>query len=67
MAGKIFGTANTSYIEANWGEIVNVGSDVYLHKKTCLLIYMTENSTFMGGGISFLVPVKKEWILWPIL
>ncbi|MDD2836343.1 MAG: hypothetical protein PHY05_09355 [Methanothrix sp.] len=40
---------------------------LYLHKKTGLLIYMTENGTFVDRGISFLVPVKKEWILWPIL
>ncbi len=63
MAGQIFGTANTSYVETNRGEIMDVGSDVYLDKKTGLLIYKTENGTFVGEGISFLTPVKEEWVI----
>jgi signal peptidase len=63
MAGQIFGTANISYVETHGGEIANVGSDIYLDKKTGLLIYTTANGTFVGDGISFLSPVKKEWII----
>jgi len=63
MAGQIFGTANTSYVDLNRDEIMDVGSDVYLDKKTGLLIYKTENGTFVGEGISFLTPVKKEWVI----
>ena len=63
MAGQIFGTAKTSYVEMNRGEIMDVGSDVYLDKKTGLLIYKTENGTFVGEGISFLTPVKEEWVI----
>jgi len=63
MAGQIFGTANASYVDTNRGEIMDVGSDVYLDKKTGLLIYKTENGTFVGEGISFLTPVKEEWVI----
>jgi signal peptidase len=63
MAGQIFGPAKASYIETNRGEIMDVGSDVYLDKKTGLLIYKTENGTFVGEGISFLTPVKEEWVI----
>jgi signal peptidase len=63
MAGQIFGTANTSYIEKHRDEVMDVGSDVYLDKKTGLLIYKTENGTFVGEGISFLTPVKEEWVI----
>jgi len=63
MAGQIFGTANTSYVETHRDEIENVGRDVYLDKKTGLLIFRTNNGTFVGEGISFLTPVKTEWVI----
>jgi signal peptidase len=63
MAGQMFGMANASYIESHRDEIINVGSDIFLDKKTGLLIYTTSNGTYVGEGISYLVPVKKEWII----
>jgi len=63
MAGQIFGTANLSYIETHRDEIMNVGSDVFLDRKTGLVIYKTDNGTFVGEGISYLTPVKKEWVI----
>ncbi len=40
-----------------------VGSDVYLDKNIGLIIYKTANGTFVGEGISFLTPVKEEWVI----
>jgi signal peptidase len=62
-AGQIFGTANLSYIEANRAEIMDVGNDVYLDKNTGLVIYKGKNGTFVGEGISYLTPVKEEWVI----
>lgn len=63
MAGQIFGAANLSYIDAHRDELMNVGSDVYLDKNMGLIIYKTENGTFVGEGISFLTPVKDDWVI----
>jgi signal peptidase len=63
MAGQIFGIANSSYIEANREEIMNVGSEIYLDKNTGLIIYKTTNGTLVGEGISYLTPVKDEWVI----
>ncbi|MDD1750466.1 MAG: S26 family signal peptidase [Methanothrix sp.] len=63
MAGQVFGRANLSYIETHRDEIMNVGNDVFLDKKTGLVIYKTDNGTFVGQGISYLTPVKEEWVI----
>jgi len=63
MAGQVFGMANLSYIGTHHDEIMDVGSDVFLDKKTGLVIYKTDNGTFVGEGISYLTPVKKEWVI----
>jgi signal peptidase len=63
MAGQIFGTANLSYIDDHRDELMDVGSDVYLDKNMGLIIYKTANGTFVGEGISFLTPVKEEWVI----
>ncbi len=63
MAGQMFGMANMSYINSHRDEIMDVGADRYLDKNTGLIIYKTGNGTFVGEGISYLVPVKEEWII----
>ncbi|MCU0637800.1 MAG: S26 family signal peptidase [Methanothrix sp.] len=63
MAGNIFGTANLTYISEHRGDLMSVGSEIYLDKETGLLIYQTENGTFVGEGISLLTPVKDEWVI----
>ncbi|HNX40332.1 MAG TPA: S26 family signal peptidase [Methanothrix sp.] len=63
MAGQIFAAANLSYVQSHRGEIMDVGSGIFLDKNTGLLIYSTENGTFVGEGISYLTPVKKEWVI----
>jgi signal peptidase len=63
MAGQIIGPANLAYIGSHRDEFVDVGSNIYLDKKTGLIIYKMENGTFVGEGISFLTPVKKEWVI----
>jgi len=63
MAGQIFGEANMSYIQMHRNEIRDVGSDVFIDKETGLVIYRTQNGTFVGEGISYLTPVKEEWVI----
>ena len=63
MAGQMFGKANMSYIDSHRDEIMNVGSDRYLDRNTGLIIYTTGNGTFVGEGISYLTPVKQEWVI----
>ena len=63
MAGQIYGEANLSYIQSHRNAIKDVGNDVYIDNETGLIIYKTLNGTFIGDGISFLTPVKKDWIL----
>ncbi len=63
MAGQIFGTADLSYIDDHKDELLDVGTDIYMDKNTGLIIYNTENGTFVGEGISFLTPIKEEWVI----
>jgi signal peptidase len=63
MAGRIYGMANLSYVKIHRNEIRDVGSNVYLDKSTGMVIYKTENGTFVGEGISYLTPVKEEWVI----
>jgi len=61
-AGQIIGSANTSYLDSHKDEIVEVGSSVFRDVDTGLIIYKTINGTYVGEGISYLAPVKDEWI-----
>jgi signal peptidase len=63
MAGQTLGMANMSYFDQHRDDIMRVGDDVYLDNNTDLLLYQTENGTYVGDGISYLVPVKKEWVV----
>ena len=63
MAGHTLGMANMSYFDEHRDEITRVGNDVYLDKNTGLLLYKTESGTIVGDGISYLTPVKEEWIV----
>jgi signal peptidase len=63
MAGQMFGMANMTYIDLHRDEIMDIGSDRYLDKNTGLIIYRTGNETFVGEGISYLTPVKQEWVI----
>jgi signal peptidase I len=62
-AGQIFGMANISYLQSHRDQIANLGSGVFLDKRTGVVIYQTENGTFVGEGISYLTPVKEEWVI----
>ena len=62
-AGQIFGMAKSSYIDSNRENIINVGGQIYLDKNTGLIIYETTNGTVVGEGISYLTPVKDEWVI----
>ena len=63
MAGQTLGMANMSYFDQHRDDIMRVGDDVYLDNNTDLLLYQTENGTYVGDGISYLVPVKREWVV----
>jgi signal peptidase len=62
-AGQLFGLAKTSYIESHRDDILDVGSNISLDKATGAILYKTENGTFVGDGISYLTPVKQEWVI----
>jgi signal peptidase len=62
-AGQIFGVANSSYVQECQNKTRNIGHNISIDKKTGLIIYTTDNGTFVGDGISYLVPVKKDWII----
>jgi len=55
--------ANLTYIEAHRDRIRNVGDNILLDKETGLIIFKTENGTLIGQGISYLTPVKDEWVI----
>ena len=63
MAGQTLGMANMSYFNERREEITDVGSGIYQDKNTGLLFYQTENGTYVGDGISYLTPVKNEWVV----
>ncbi len=63
QAGQIFGRANMSYLQAHSAQIMNVGDDIFLDKNTGIVIYKIDNGTFVGQGISYLTPVKKDWVI----
>jgi signal peptidase len=64
QAGRIYGIANESYIRSHESEITEVGRDsVYLDRNTGLVIYKLNNDTYVGEGISYLTPVKEEWVI----
>ena len=64
MVGAIIGPANASYIQQHQGQIIEVDSGkMYIDKKTGLIIYKIEDETLVGEGISYLTPVKEEWII----
>jgi signal peptidase len=64
MAGAILGMANASYIKEHTDQIVEVSpGSIYRDKKTGLILYEVGNKTYVGEGISYLTPVKKEWVI----
>lgn len=72
-AGRIFGAANTTYIQHNRDKISSVGDGIYLDKSTGLLIYSSptvdlsilglKNGTYVGDGISYFTPVEQDWVI----
>jgi signal peptidase len=64
MAGAMIGLANASYIQQHQDQIIDVDpGSIYIDKKTGLIIYRMENKTLVGEGISYLAPVKKDWVI----
>jgi signal peptidase len=64
QAGRVFGIANESYIKEHQNEIMEVGRDsIYLDRNTGLMIYKLDNDTYVGEGISYLTPVKEDWVI----
>jgi signal peptidase len=63
QAGRILGLANTSYLRAHQDQVRDVGDGIFLDKATGLVLYQTTNGSLVGEGISYLTPVKKEWVI----
>ncbi len=72
-AGRIYGIANSTYIQIHESEIAQVGDGIYMDRMTGLIIYRSppvnlsvlglENGTYVGDGISYFVPVEKDWVI----
>jgi signal peptidase len=63
MAGAILGTANATYIQEHRDQIFEIdSSNICIDKKTGMILYVVGNKTYVGEGISYLTPVKKEWV-----
>jgi signal peptidase I len=62
-AGRIFGVANPTYLNDHKNEIKKVANSTYLDEETGLIIYEINNQTYVGEGISYLAPVKPEWVI----
>lgn len=57
------GPANISYLQSHQDQIKEVGDGIFLDRGTGLILYQTNNGSFVGEGISYLTPVKKEWVI----
>jgi signal peptidase I len=73
MAGQIIGIPKETYIQANRNIFLKIGDGIYLDKNTGLVVYNSpplnlttlgrSNGTYMGDGISYLTPIKEEWVI----
>ncbi|VVB64741.1 Uncharacterised protein [uncultured archaeon] len=74
MAGAILGIANATYIKLHKDQLIAIKPDsMYIEKNTGVIIYKSpptdlsflnlKNGTYVGEGISYLTPVKKEWVI----
>jgi signal peptidase len=64
VAGGIIGLANVTYLKQHQDQIIEVyPSSMYIDKKTGLIIYAVGNKTYIGEGISYLTPVKRDWVI----
>jgi signal peptidase len=63
QAGQIFGQARNSYLLEHQSQIEEIGDSVLLDKESGLIIYKTDNQSYVGDGISYLVPVKDDWVI----
>jgi len=64
QAGQIFGLARDSYLLEHQGQIEDIGGGlVFLDKESGLIIYKMDNQSYVGEGISYLAPVKDDWVI----
>lgn len=73
QAGRILGMARESYLRENRDDLSKVDEGIYLDKNSGLIIYSAppndlrylglDNGTYAGEGISYLTPVKKDWVI----
>ncbi|NPV62787.1 MAG: S26 family signal peptidase [Methanotrichaceae archaeon] len=62
-AGQIFGVARASYLLEHQGQVETIGDSIFLDMDSGLIIYETGNQSLVGDGISYLVPVKEDWVI----
>lgn len=73
QAGRLFGIANSTYIQLHRDQITKVDDGIYMDKNTGLVIYSSppvdlsalglKNGTYVGDGISYFTPVEKDWVI----
>ena len=73
QAGQMLGMAKESYLQENKDKFSQIDEGMYLDLNSGLIIYSVpptdvrylglNNGTYAGEGISYLAPVKSEWVI----
>lgn len=61
--GRILGKVNSTYLTEYKGQIKEIGDSIFLNQLTGQIIYKIDDEYYIGEGISYLTPVKREWII----
>jgi signal peptidase len=73
QAGQMLGMAKESYLQENKDKFSQIDEGMYLDLNSGLIIYSVpptdvrylglNNGTYAGEGISYLAPVKSDWVI----
>ncbi|MDH7596557.1 MAG: S26 family signal peptidase [Methanothrix sp.] len=63
MAGRILGVPNYSYIREHPERFRETADGILVDRETGLVIYSQGNTSYVTDGISYLTPVRKEWVI----
>jgi signal peptidase len=63
MAGRILGVPNYAYIREHPERFRETADGILIDRETGLVIYSHGNTSYVTDGISYLTPVRKEWVI----
>ncbi|MCX8207090.1 MAG: S26 family signal peptidase [Methanothrix sp.] len=63
MAGRILGVPNYAYIREHPERFRETADGILVDRETGLVIYSHGNTSYVTDGISYLTPVRKEWVI----